>query len=511
MTGAGSVRTRRSARRPQARRPAARRGQLHPVGAAGRTSCAGWRLVAAARRPAGRSRPVAQQHRPCQEELANFVAARGLRARQAPRSSGSNSSPPARRASPSRATVGPDDRGRRAAAGVALRPRPPTASRAISSALAPAVPFLRVLDGRPFEAAADVVLAPAGAVLPQRPLQGRRGDAYRQCALTGARGAARGRLEAQVAVQGLDLDQLPQVSSRLRRDRRTRRRLHPRRPRRAPAGSARRRPDLPRASSRTARRCSSRASTSSISPAPMRGSAAASRPDGSGRIAGKVTAQRAAPARRSSRQRLDRRRLEARAALPARGRSRPRRRHASARRPSQRLVRAAPADHRARHRRRRPLRRPRSMTVDGTTESLDVRSRPRIPGVWVERPDVPFLRRPSQRQPARHAGRLGPLQRHRSTAMSAASVVTTTRPFALGRTTMSSIAARRRSRPPIVTPFLALLGDGAGVEGPLPCRGTHRRSGASGDASLSTSPAAIADAASRRGFSPVRAPTSAAP
>ena len=135
---------------------------------------------------------------------------------------------------------------------------------------------------------------------------------------------ARGRLEAQVAVARPR--PRPVAADRVRSSSgpEPRSRPHPRRARRAPGGRARRRPHrgphpLGRAGARRRE-----PSTSSISPAPTRGSAAASQPDGSGRIAGKVTAQRAAPLVDLLGTRVDRRRLEARAAFPARGRSRPR-------------------------------------------------------------------------------------------------------------------------------------------------------------------------------------------
>lgn len=78
-------------------------------------------------------------------------------------------------------------------------------------------PFLKVLDGRPFEAASDISIA--SPVVSLSRLRVKTGDTI----LTGnlrytqaeehVQEPARGKLEAQVAIQGLDLDRLPQVSN----------------------------------------------------------------------------------------------------------------------------------------------------------------------------------------------------------------------------------------------------------------------------------------------------------
>ena len=74
-------------------------------------------------------------------------------------------------------------------------------------------PFLKVLDGRPFEAASDVSLAYPIVSLSR--MRVKTGDATLagNVRYTEPEARARGRLEAQVSMQGLNLDQLPQVSS----------------------------------------------------------------------------------------------------------------------------------------------------------------------------------------------------------------------------------------------------------------------------------------------------------
>lgn len=74
-------------------------------------------------------------------------------------------------------------------------------------------PFLRILDGRPFEMSSDVaVMSP---VLSFNRMRVKTGDAILTGNLryTAPELEARGKLEAQVAIQNLNLDQLPRVSS----------------------------------------------------------------------------------------------------------------------------------------------------------------------------------------------------------------------------------------------------------------------------------------------------------
>lgn len=74
-------------------------------------------------------------------------------------------------------------------------------------------PFLKVLDGRPIEVSSDVAFA--NPVLSFSRLRVKTGDATMTGNLryTAPEAGNRGRLEAQIALQNLNLDQLPQVSS----------------------------------------------------------------------------------------------------------------------------------------------------------------------------------------------------------------------------------------------------------------------------------------------------------
>ena len=243
-----------------------------------------------------------------------------------------------------------------AAAASPWRRRRPTASRAISSKLkvvellprrARRPALVEAADDRPRRCrsrrSATCVSRPARRRLPAT------------CA-SRARTSARGTLEAQVAVQGLDLAQLPQVCQPLRGARRTSISASSSTPgtcapgERGGAGriAARILSDAPGARGREPRhRRSRRRQRAGPRPHRSRTGRAASQ--------GKVTAPRAAPLVDLLGTRLDRRRLEAGAGLSARGRPRSRRRH-RARGARAGLDRAAPEDHRARHRRRRRVR-----------------------------------------------------------------------------------------------------------------------------------------------------------
>ena len=74
-------------------------------------------------------------------------------------------------------------------------------------------PFLNMLDGRPVEASSDVVFS--NPVLSLNRMRVKIGDAITTGNLryTAPEADERGKLEAQLAIQNLDLDQLPQVSS----------------------------------------------------------------------------------------------------------------------------------------------------------------------------------------------------------------------------------------------------------------------------------------------------------
>jgi hypothetical protein len=325
-------------------------------------------------------------------------------------------------------------------------------------------PFLKVLDGRPFEAASDFVLDLP--VLSFRNVRIKAGDAT----LTGnARYTApetgqRGRLEAQVAVRNLDVEQLPQVSSVFdatqnidvgfildARDVR--------------AGNR-------RGAGRIAARILSDGPTLFVESldivdvaganARVSGRIAA---DGSGRIAGKVTAPRAAPLvdllgsvwiggvsklvppfLREGDLNLD---VVTERAVPESGSPELRLRT---------IARGTAAG---------GLFDGEVMTVDGTTDKLAVRIATENTGRWVERPDVPLLRRPSNVN--LRGTRVGSGRFNVTLDGDIGGVlVTTNRPFALGADDDVVDNGEAAVKTGDLTPFLALMGEGARVQGPLP-------------------------------------------
>jgi hypothetical protein len=348
-------------------------------------------------------------------------------------------------------------------------------------------PFLQVLDGRPFEAASD--FAVALPVTSFRNLRVKAADATLTGNLrfTAPEGDARGKLEAQVAVQGLNLDQLPQVSSVFdatqnldvgfifdARDVR--------------AGNQR--------GGRVSARILSDGPALLVEALDIVDLAGANAkvsgriaPDGSGRIAGKVTAQRAAPLvdllgsvwiggvsklvpvfLREGDLNLD---VVTERAVQAGGT------------PALRLRTTAKGtaagggfDGTV-------------LTVDGATENLDVRIATDNTGRWVGKPDLPLLRRPSNLT----------LQGTRVTSGQFSVVVagdvggvrlSTTRPFGLSATEDVVDSGEAEISTADITPFLALLGDGAGVNPPVPLQ-TRVTLGRERDASLLTIAGRAAD------------------
>ena len=328
-------------------------------------------------------------------------------------------------------------------------------------------PLLRVLDGRAFEAGAEVSLA--GADMSFRNARIKAGDAVLvgNARYVAPEGDARGRLEAQVGVQALNLDQLPQVSSIFdatqnldvafsvdARDVRA--------GGRGGAGriTARIRSDGPALQVESLDIVGLAGANARVSGRILQ--------DGSGRIAGKVTAQRAAPLvdllgtvwiggvsklvpffLREGDLDLD---IVTERAAPERGLAEMRLRTTA-------RGRAAGGAFDAE-----------VMTLDGQTQNLDVRIATDNAGRWVGRPDVPVLRRPSSATlrgtrvgsglfNVMLSGDLGGLK------------VTTTRPFALsaGDDVVDSGEAEIASAD--VTPFLVLLGDGAATRPPVPVEG----------------------------------------
>ncbi len=327
-------------------------------------------------------------------------------------------------------------------------------------------PFLKVLDGRPFEFASDVSLAYPIVSLSR--LRVKTGDAT----LTGnvrytePEARARGRLEAQVSVLGLNLDQLPQVSSVFEatqnldvgfildaRD--------------VKAGN---RPGIGRISARILSDGPAlRVETLDIvnlagANAKVSGRIA---PDGSGRIAGKVTAQRAAPV------------IDLLGSVWIGGLSR--------------LVppflregdlnldvvseRVPPTPGTAELRLRTTANgivagggfASRVDSLDGRTETLEARLTTENTGRWVGRTDVTALRKPSTlnlkgaRVPSglfnvTLDGDVGGVQ------------IATTRPFTLSAGDDVVDTGEADLTAADVSPFLVLLGDGANVGPPVPIK-----------------------------------------
>ncbi|MBM6594557.1 hypothetical protein [Microvirga pudoricolor] len=327
-------------------------------------------------------------------------------------------------------------------------------------------PFLKVLDGRPFEAASDVSVAYPIVSLSR--LRVKTGDAT----LTGnvrytePEGRNRGRLEAQVAVQGLNLDQLPQVSSVFEatqnldvgfildaRDVR--------------AGN---RPGIGRISARVL----SDGPALLVETLDIVNLAGANAkvsgriaPDGSGRIAGKVTAQRAAPVIdllgsvwigglsrmvpyfiREGDLNLD---VVSERVAPPRGSAELRLRTTA-----NGTVAGGSFTSQV-------------DSVDGRTQNLDARLATDNTGRWVGRADAPLLRKASSISLKGARVPSGLFNVTLSGDVSGVQIATT-RPFTLssGDDVVDSGEADLTSAD--VTPFLSLLGDGAGVSPPVPLK-----------------------------------------
>jgi hypothetical protein len=106
-------------------------------------------------------------------------------------------------------------------------------------------------------------------------------------------------------------------------------------------------------------------------------------------------------------------------------------------------------------------------TVDGTSERLDVRLGTGNTGVWVDRPDVAILRRPSQielRGTRVGSGRFNVVVEGTIGGVR----VSTNRPFALSAGDDVVDSGEAEIETIDITPFLVLLGDGAGVDPPVP-------------------------------------------
>jgi hypothetical protein len=325
-------------------------------------------------------------------------------------------------------------------------------------------PALSLLDGTPFEAAADVVL--------DRPVSSFRNVRVKAGAMTltgqgrytAPEGAARGRLEAQVGVLGLNLSQLPQVSSLFDATQNldvgfTLDARNVRAGARGGAGriSARIASDGPALVVETLDIVDLAGANARV--------AGRIAPDGSGRIAGKVTAQRAAPLvdllgsvwiggvsklvpsfLREGELDLD---IVTERATPEPGSSELKLRTTA-------RGRAAGGGFEGD-----------VLTADGLTQSLDVRVTTDNTGRWIDRPDAAVLRRPSR--VTLHGTRVGSGSFNVMLAGDIGGVrIVTTRPFALGVADDVIESGEADLQTADLRPFMVLLDDGASLSAPVP-------------------------------------------
>jgi hypothetical protein len=353
-------------------------------------------------------------------------------------------------------------------------------------------PFFKVFDGRPFEAASDFLLDLPLVSFPN--FRVKAGDAVvtGNAKFTAPEGGNRGRLEAQVGVRDLNLDQLPQVSSVFDATQNL------------DVGFILDARDVRAGNRRGAGRISARILSDgpallveSLDIVDLAGANARVSgriaPDGSGRIAGKVTAQRAAPLvdllgsvwiggvskfvpyfLREGGLNVD---VVTERATPEPGSSELRLRT---------TVKGTAAggafDGEA-------------MTVDGATDTLRVRVATDNTGLWVNRPDAAPLRRPSAVN--LRGTRVGSGQFNVTMDGDVGGVrVTTNRPFAIGSDDEVVDSGEAELKTADLTPFLVLLGDGAGVEPPLPAE-VRVTLGRERDASLLTISGRFGEGAAR--------------
>jgi len=321
-----------------------------------------------------------------------------------------------------------------------------------------------LLDGRPFEGASDVTVALPVASFRNVRLKAADATLTGNARFTAPEAGGRGRLDAQVAVQGLDLNQLPQASSVFHatqnldvgfildaKDVR--------------AGSR-------RGAGRIAARIVSEGPTLVVETLDITDLAGANArvsgriaPDGSGRIAGKVAAPRAAPLvdllgsvwvggvaklvppfLREGALDLD---VVTERAPPQPGATELRLKTTT-------HGRAAGGTFDAE-----------VLTVDGLTQRLDVKLTTDHTGRWIDRPDSPAFRRPSE---VRLSGARAETGRFNLTGSGdiGGVRVTTTQPFALSAEDDLIDSGAVEIAGPDIAPFAMLLGKGIDFQGPLP-------------------------------------------
>ncbi|HEY7383736.1 MAG TPA: AsmA family protein [Beijerinckiaceae bacterium] len=349
--------------------------------------------------------------------------------------------------------------------------------------------FGTFLDGRRLEAAADVIhSAPVTSFRNVRVALG-ESTLTGNARYTEPEASARGRLEAQIALHGVDLARLPQMSS-----------LFEATPN-LDIGFILDAQDVRHGGSKGAGRISARilsdapslvVETLEITDLAGANARVSGRiePDGSGRIAGRVTAERAAPLvdllgsvwiggvskfvphfLREGELNID---VVAERAAP------------SQRSGGLRLKTVARGTAAG------GLFEAEVLSADGFTENLNLRLATENTGLWVDRPDAVALRRPSHldlrgvRVPSGNfnvtvAGDVGGVR------------VNTTRPIALGAGDDVIDSGEADLNTADITPFLVLLGDGAGVEPPVPAQ-LRVTLGRERDASLVMLSGRVADA-----------------
>ncbi|MEZ0170057.1 AsmA family protein [Microvirga sp. TS319] len=327
-------------------------------------------------------------------------------------------------------------------------------------------PFLDMLDGRPVEVSSDVVFS--NPVLSLSRMRLKIGDAVTTGNLryTLPEPDERGRLEAQVAIQNLNLDQLPQVSSVFEAtqnldvgfilDARG-----------VSAGKS-------SATGRIAARILSDGKALLVENLDIVNLAGANArvsgriaPDGSGSISGKVTAQRAAPL------------IDLIGSVWIGGVSKlvPHFVREGALNVQVGAERVAPPPGSTELRLRTTMKGTAAGgsiegsvdAVDGRTESLNLALTTENTGRWVNRASLPGLDRPSRIE--LRGARVGSGRFNVTVAGDVAGAqITTSRPFALSEADDVVDSGEAEFATADVTPFLLLLGDGAGVKPPVPVK-----------------------------------------
>ncbi len=327
-------------------------------------------------------------------------------------------------------------------------------------------PFLDILDGRPVEASSDVVFS--NPVLSLNRMRFKIGDAVTTGNLryTVPEADERGKLEAQIAIQNLNLDHLPQVSSVFEATQNV------------DVGFILEARGVSAGKSSATGRITARILSDGqallvenldivdLAGANARVSGRIA-PDGSGSINGKVTAQRAAPL------------VDLIGSVWIGGVSKlvPHFLREGALNVQVGTERVAPPPGSSEVRLRTMMKGTAAGgtiegsvdSVDGRTESLNLTLATENTGSWVNRTRMPGLDRPSRID--LRGTRVGSGQFNVTVAGNVADAqMTTLRPFALSASDDVVDSGEAEFVTADVTPFLLLLGDGAGVKSPVPVK-----------------------------------------